>query len=149
VDYEIVPGVPAFAAAAAALGRELTVPGVAQTVTLTRVATLSTAMPDGRTCRRCRRPARRWCYTSPLLRSTRSSPRFSPADTARNALCGGGIRELAADRSSCGAHSPSSPRNDTPQRHQDRGDRRRRRAAAEGFATATSTLADRSRRERH
>ena len=46
-SYEIVPGVPAFAAAAAALGRELTVPGVAQTVTLTRVATLSTAMPPG------------------------------------------------------------------------------------------------------
>ena len=47
IDYEIVPGVPAFAAAAAALGRELTVPGVAQTITLSRVATLSTAMPDG------------------------------------------------------------------------------------------------------
>jgi precorrin-4/cobalt-precorrin-4 C11-methyltransferase len=47
IDSEIVPGVPAFAAAAAALGRELTVPGVAQTVTLTRVATLSTDMPDG------------------------------------------------------------------------------------------------------
>lgn len=47
IEYEIVPGVPAFAAAAAALGCELTVPGVAQTVTLTRVATLSTAMPDG------------------------------------------------------------------------------------------------------
>ncbi|MBJ7338285.1 precorrin-4 C(11)-methyltransferase [Mycolicibacterium sp.] len=47
VDYEVVPGVPAFAAAAAALGRELTVPGVSQTVTLTRVATLSTAMPEG------------------------------------------------------------------------------------------------------
>ncbi len=47
IDYEIVPGVPAFAAAAAALGRELTVPGVAQTVTLTRVATLSTPMPPG------------------------------------------------------------------------------------------------------
>ena len=47
IGYEIVPGVPAFAAAAAALGRELTVPGVAQTVTLTRVSTLSTAMPDG------------------------------------------------------------------------------------------------------
>jgi precorrin-4/cobalt-precorrin-4 C11-methyltransferase len=47
VDYEIVPGVPAFAAAAAALRRELTVPGVSQTVTLTRVATLSTAMPAG------------------------------------------------------------------------------------------------------
>lgn len=47
IDYEIVPGVPAFAAAAAALGRELTVPGVAQTVILSRVATLSTAMPPG------------------------------------------------------------------------------------------------------
>lgn len=47
IDSEVVPGVPAFAAAAAALGRELTVPGVSQTVTLTRVSTLSTAMPDG------------------------------------------------------------------------------------------------------
>lgn len=47
IDFEIVPGVPAFAAAAAVLGRELTIPGVAQTVTLTRVATLSTAMPPG------------------------------------------------------------------------------------------------------
>lgn len=47
IDYEIVPGVAAFAAAAAALGRELTVPGVAQTVTLTRVSTLSTPMPPG------------------------------------------------------------------------------------------------------
>jgi precorrin-4/cobalt-precorrin-4 C11-methyltransferase len=47
ISYEIVPGVPSFAAAAAALGRELTVPGVAQTITLSRVATLSTAMPPG------------------------------------------------------------------------------------------------------
>ncbi len=47
IAYDIVPGVPAFAAAAAALGRELTVPGVAQTVTLSRVSTLSTAMPEG------------------------------------------------------------------------------------------------------
>jgi len=47
IGYEIVPGVPTFAAAAAALKRELTVPGVAQTVTLTRVASLSTPMPPG------------------------------------------------------------------------------------------------------
>ena len=47
IGYEIVPGVPAFAAAAAALKRELTVPGVAQTVTLTRISTLSTPMPSG------------------------------------------------------------------------------------------------------
>jgi precorrin-4/cobalt-precorrin-4 C11-methyltransferase len=47
IAHEIVPGVPAFAAAAAVLGRELTVPGVAQTVILSRVATLSSAMPPG------------------------------------------------------------------------------------------------------
>ena len=47
VPFEIVPGVPAFAAAAAVLGRELTVPGIAQSVVLTRVATVSTPMPDG------------------------------------------------------------------------------------------------------
>jgi len=37
--------VPAFAAAAATLGRELTLPGVSQTVILTRTATRSSAMP--------------------------------------------------------------------------------------------------------
>ncbi|WP_426511504.1 precorrin-4 C(11)-methyltransferase [Dactylosporangium sp. McL0621] len=45
VPYEIVPGVPAFAAAAASLGRELTVPGVAQSVILTRTAARATPMP--------------------------------------------------------------------------------------------------------
>jgi precorrin-4/cobalt-precorrin-4 C11-methyltransferase len=45
VPYEVVPGVPAFAAAAASLGRELTVPGVAQTVVLTRTSARSTPMP--------------------------------------------------------------------------------------------------------
>ncbi|MFI9552585.1 precorrin-4 C(11)-methyltransferase [Nonomuraea endophytica] len=47
VPYEVVPGVPAFAAAAAALGRELTVPGVGQTVVLTRVSGRATPMPQG------------------------------------------------------------------------------------------------------
>ena len=47
IEYQIVPGVPAFAAAAAELRRELTVPTVSQTVILSRVATLSTAMPAG------------------------------------------------------------------------------------------------------
>ncbi|MEV6342304.1 precorrin-4 C(11)-methyltransferase [Actinoplanes sp. NPDC051851] len=47
VPYAVVPGVPAFAAAAAALGRELTVPAVAQTVILTRTAERATAMPPG------------------------------------------------------------------------------------------------------
>jgi precorrin-4/cobalt-precorrin-4 C11-methyltransferase len=47
VPYAVVPGVPAFAAAAASLGRELTVPEVAQTVILTRTAERATAMPPG------------------------------------------------------------------------------------------------------
>ena len=47
VPYDVTPGVPAFAAAAATLGRELTVPGVAQTVILTRTAERATAMPPG------------------------------------------------------------------------------------------------------
>ncbi|GAA0472616.1 precorrin-4 C(11)-methyltransferase [Streptomyces sp. NPDC046215] len=47
IPYEMVPGVPAFAAAAAALGRELTVPTVGQTVILTRIAQQATPMPPG------------------------------------------------------------------------------------------------------
>lgn len=47
IDYDITPGVPAFAAAAASLGRELTLPGVAQTVILTRHARRATPMPAG------------------------------------------------------------------------------------------------------
>jgi precorrin-4/cobalt-precorrin-4 C11-methyltransferase len=44
--------VPSFAAAAAALGCELTLPEVAQTVILTRTATRSSPMPDGETLER-------------------------------------------------------------------------------------------------
>ena len=47
IPYDVTPGVPAFAAAAAALKRELTLPGIAQTVVLTRTAVRSSPMPDG------------------------------------------------------------------------------------------------------
>jgi precorrin-4/cobalt-precorrin-4 C11-methyltransferase len=47
IAYDITPGVPAFAAAAASLGRELTLPGVAQTVILTRHARRATPLPEG------------------------------------------------------------------------------------------------------
>jgi precorrin-4/cobalt-precorrin-4 C11-methyltransferase len=46
IPYEITPGVPAFAAAAAALKRELTLPGVAQSLVLTRTSGRASAMPD-------------------------------------------------------------------------------------------------------
>ncbi len=47
IPYDVTPGVPAFAAAAAALRAELTLPGVSQTVILTRTAVRSSAMPEG------------------------------------------------------------------------------------------------------
>jgi len=46
VPWDVTPGVPAYAAAAALVGRELTVPLVAQSVVLTRTQARSTAMPE-------------------------------------------------------------------------------------------------------
>ena len=47
IPYDVTPGVPSYAAAAAALKSELTLPGVAQTIVLTRTATRASAMPPG------------------------------------------------------------------------------------------------------
>src|SRR2546425_3954402 len=47
IPYTLTPGVPAFSAAAALLGRELTVPGVAQSVVLTRMSGRASQMPEG------------------------------------------------------------------------------------------------------
>ena len=49
IPYDVTPGVPSFAAAAAALGAELTLPGLAQSVVLTR-----TLGPRHRRCRRAK-----------------------------------------------------------------------------------------------
>ena len=46
VPWDVTPGVPAYAAAAAILGRELTVPELTQTVILTRTYAESTPMPE-------------------------------------------------------------------------------------------------------
>lgn len=47
IPWDVTPGVPAFAAAAAALGRELTIPALAQTVVLTRYSRRASPMPAG------------------------------------------------------------------------------------------------------
>lgn len=47
IDYDVTPGVPAFAAAAAELKKELTIPEVSQTVIVTRTSMKSSNMPDG------------------------------------------------------------------------------------------------------
>lgn len=49
IPYDVTPGVPSFAAAAATLGAELTLPGVAQSVVLTRTSGRASAMPPGET----------------------------------------------------------------------------------------------------
>lgn len=49
IAMSVTPGVPAFAAAAAALGAELTLPGLAQSVVLTRTSGRASAMPPGET----------------------------------------------------------------------------------------------------
>jgi precorrin-4/cobalt-precorrin-4 C11-methyltransferase len=47
IAYDVTPGVPAYAAAAAALKLELTLPGISQTIVLTRTAVRSSSMPEG------------------------------------------------------------------------------------------------------
>jgi precorrin-4/cobalt-precorrin-4 C11-methyltransferase len=49
IAYTLTPGVPAFAAAASALGRELTIPELAQSLVLTRVSGRASKMPPGET----------------------------------------------------------------------------------------------------
>ncbi|MFD1746248.1 precorrin-4 C(11)-methyltransferase [Rhizobium helianthi] len=49
IDYTLTPGVPSFAAAAAALKRELTIPEVAQSLILTRVSGRASKMPEHET----------------------------------------------------------------------------------------------------
>ena len=58
IAYDITPGVPAFAAAAALLKCELTLPEVSQTVILTRTAMKASAMPGGEESRTPRPLAR-------------------------------------------------------------------------------------------
>jgi precorrin-4/cobalt-precorrin-4 C11-methyltransferase len=49
IPYTMTPGVPAFAAAAAALGQELTIPALAQSLVLTRVSGRASPMPERET----------------------------------------------------------------------------------------------------
>lgn len=49
IPYTMTPGVPSFAAAAAALGRELTIPEVNQSLVLTRISGRASKMPAGET----------------------------------------------------------------------------------------------------
>ncbi len=47
IAYDVTPGVPAYCAAAAGLNAELTLPGISQTIVLTRTSARTSAMPEG------------------------------------------------------------------------------------------------------
>ena len=80
MPWDVTPGVPAYAAAAALLGRELTVPELAQTVILTRTYAESTAMPETESLARlAAEPAPRWCCTWPSATSASWPPDLVPA----------------------------------------------------------------------
>lgn len=59
VDYEVVPGVSSFCGAAAALRQEYTLPGISQSVVITRLSG-RTPMPAGEGMRTWRKAARLW-----------------------------------------------------------------------------------------
>lgn len=63
IPFTVTSGVPAFAAAAATLGCELTLPGLAQSVILTRTGGRASPMPEGETLANLPPPARRWRFT--------------------------------------------------------------------------------------
>ena len=75
IAYDVTPGVPAYAAAAAALRQELTLPGIAQTVILTRTAVRASRHARRRepgAARRRRRDARHHLSINNLARVTRT-----------------------------------------------------------------------------
>ena len=78
IAWTITPGVPAFAAAAAALGGELTLPDIAQSVVVTRTAVRASAMPRARTSRRSPPPAPPCASTSRSTTSPASCATSSP-----------------------------------------------------------------------
>jgi len=49
IEYAVIPGVPAYAAMAAEMKQELTIPEIAQSIVLTRMSMQSTSMPKGET----------------------------------------------------------------------------------------------------
>ena len=111
IAWTITPGVPAFAAAAAALGGELTLPDIAQSVVMTRTAVRASAMPRGREPRRLRRaPAPRLCIHLSINNLAPIVRELTPILGDGHAGGGRLPRHLARPARSCAARSPPSAR---------------------------------------
>ena len=107
IDYDVTPGVPAFAAAAAALACELTLPEVSQTVILTRTATRSSPMPEGEDLATLGRGGATLAIHLSVTNLAKScaSCRRSTAPTARSSSP---IASAGPTRPSSAARSPTS-----------------------------------------
>lgn len=95
VAWDVCPGVPAYAAAAAVVGRELTVPLVAQSVVLTRTQARSTAMPS--------------TESLAAFAATRSTLVLHLAITKTRSLAESLVREYGADCPAVVVHRASQP----------------------------------------
>ena len=110
IPYTLTPGVPAFAAAAAALQCELTVPEVAQSVVLTRVSGRASRMPEGEKLATFAASGATLVIHL-AIHADRRDRRGAHAVLRRRLPGGGrGAGELARSSASCAARSPTSPR---------------------------------------
>ena len=96
IPFEIIPGVPAYTAAAAALETELTLPEISQTLILTRTTMQSSAMPEGEELEELGR-SKATIAIQNILRTTRRRNRRSLlTSSSERAVCRWSIDELLA-----------------------------------------------------
>ena len=114
VPWEVTPGVPAYAAAAALVGSELTVPLVAQSVVLTRTQARSTAMPERRVARGVRGDRRDPGAAPGDHPHPRADGRARAASTAPTARSSSSTGRPSRARSCCAAPSAGSPTRSRP-----------------------------------
>ena len=145
IAYTLTPGVPAFAAAAAALGRELTIPEVAQSLVLTRVSGRASAMPAGETLAAFGRTGATLAIHLAVHALPRVVAELAPLYGARLPGGGGGAGELAGGAGGARRRSGRSRRRWRRRRSTARrssssapGSRRRGSATARSTTPATS-----------
>ncbi len=109
IPYDLTPGVPAFAAAAAALGVELTLPETTQSVILTRTSVRASAMPKGEDLATLAQ-SRATLVPPSLDQQPRARGARAVADLWRGLSGGGGSPRELAGRENSARHARDHPR---------------------------------------
>ena len=110
IPVSVTPGVPAFAAAAAALGAELTLPGLAQSVVLTRTPGRASSMPQGESLTNFAATGATLALHLSIQKIARVVA-ISPPPMARIARWRWSTARAGRTRRSCAAPWPTSRRN--------------------------------------